>query len=148
VRRKVGPTRGFAASSEVGPGPLSVYCRSSTPHISFNPRQGEGRASVHYHVPCGSEPYLPANAGLGAATCHTALDPASLFGRALMLPCVTWLRTPLSCSGGLQCCHVPHDSGHCLPAREGSGTVTCLTTLRGSHTLRIKKDLSYLPMQS
>jgi hypothetical protein len=39
-------------------------------------------------------------------------------------------------------CHVPHGSGPCLPARGGSGAVTCPTSLRGSRALRIKKCLA------
>jgi hypothetical protein len=38
------------------------------------------------HVSHGSGPRLPAQEGSGAVTCHTALDPASLFERALVLP--------------------------------------------------------------
>jgi hypothetical protein len=125
------------------------------------------------HMSHGSGPRLLAREGSGTATCHTALDPASLHGRAPVLPCVITsdsppcsgglqfchvphgpgpclpprLRTPPPCSGGLQFCHVPHGSGPCLPAREGSSAVTRSVTLRGPRALRIKKGLAGLPMQ-
>jgi hypothetical protein len=151
------------------------------PHTSFKQRQGEERAC---HVPFGSGPCLPVEAGsrsatcptgpnlaslLGralllphvtqfqtllparegssATTCHTALDPASLLRRAPLLSRVTRLWTPPLCSGRLWCCHVPHDSGPYLPAREGSSVVTCPATLRGPRALRIKKCLAGLPMR-
>jgi hypothetical protein len=66
---------------------------------------------------------------------------------ALVLPRVTRLRTPPPYSGGLRFCHMSHGSGPCLPAREGSGAVTCPMTLRGPRVLRIKKGLGGLPMQ-
>jgi hypothetical protein len=95
----------------------------------------------------GSGPCLPVREGSGTATCHTAPDLASLLEKALMLSRVTRLWTPPPCSGGLQFCHMPHGSGPCLPAQEGSGAITCLATLRGLHALTIKKGLADLPMQ-
>jgi hypothetical protein len=41
---------------------------------------------MHYHVPCGSEPCLPTEVGVGTTTCTTAPDPFSLLGRAPVLP--------------------------------------------------------------
>jgi hypothetical protein len=64
-----------------------------------------------------------------------------------MLSRVTRLWTLPPCSGGLQFCHMPHGSGPCLSAQEGSGAITCLATLRGLHALTIKKGLADLPMQ-
>jgi hypothetical protein len=97
------------------------------PHTRFKPRQGDGHASVHCHVPYDSGPCLPAEAGSSTATCPMALDPASLLERASVLPHVTRLRIPPSCLGGLRCCHVSHGSRPCLPALEGSGAAMCPT---------------------
>jgi hypothetical protein len=58
-------------------------------------------------------------------TCPAAPDPASLLGRARVLPHVTRLRTPPPCSGGLWYCHVSHSSGPRLLAREGSSVAMC-----------------------
>jgi hypothetical protein len=137
---------------------LSVPCRTSTPHTSFKPRQGDGYKFVHCHVSYGSRPYLLAEAGSSAATCPTASDPASLLKRAPMLPCVTRLRTSPPCSGGLRCCHVSHSSGPCLPALEGSGSATCPTAPDHAFLLRrapalsrvlrpSKKGLADIPMR-
>jgi hypothetical protein len=52
------------------------------------------------HVPRGSGPRLTAQEGSGTATCPAAMDPASLLGRALVLPHVPQLQTPPPCSGG------------------------------------------------
>jgi hypothetical protein len=92
-------------------------------------------------------PCLPVEAGSGAATCPTAPDSASLLGRAPVLLRVTQLRTPSPNSGGLWCCHVPHDTGPYLSAREGFDAVMCPVTLRGLRALRIKKGLAVLPMR-
>jgi hypothetical protein len=89
-----------------------------------------------YHVPHGSGPRLPTQEGYGAATCHTAPDPASLLGKAPVLPCATQLRNPFLCSGGLRCCHVAHNSGPCLPTQEGSGAAACPMTLDLASLLR------------
>jgi hypothetical protein len=62
------------------------------------------------HVPHGSRPHLPAREGSRAATCRTAPNPASLLGRALMLPHVSQLQTPSPYSRGLQCCYMSHGS--------------------------------------
>jgi hypothetical protein len=93
-------------------------------YISFKSRQGEGRASVHCHVPCSSKLCLPTKASSGAATCPTAPDPASLLERAPVLSRVAQLRTPPPYQGSFWCCHMPHDSGSRLAAREGSGATT------------------------
>jgi hypothetical protein len=55
----------------------------------------------HCHMPRSSKPHLPTREGSGAATCHTALDPAYLLGSAL---------DPASPLGRLQRYHVFHDS--------------------------------------
>jgi hypothetical protein len=69
------------------------------------------------HVPHGFRPRLPARKGSSATTCHMTSDLTTLLGRAPILPRVTRLRTPPPCSGGLQCCHVPHGFRPCLPVR-------------------------------
>jgi hypothetical protein len=61
------------------------------------------------HVSHGSRLRLPTRKGSGAATCHTAPDPVSQLGRALVLPCAPRLWTLPLCSGGLRRCHVPRD---------------------------------------
>jgi hypothetical protein len=94
------------------------------------------------HVPHSFGPRLPARKGSSAATCHMTSDLTTLLGRAPILPRVTRLRTPPPCSGGLQCCHVPHGFRPCLPVRGGSGTVTCPTSQRESRALRTKKVLA------
>jgi hypothetical protein len=85
-------------------------------HTSFKPRQGAERASTHCHV-------LP-----HIAMCSMAPDPASLLGRALVVPRVPRLWIPHPHSGGLRRCYVPHGNGLSLPAQEGSGAATCLMT--------------------
>jgi hypothetical protein len=64
------------------------------PHVLWlqtsPPARGELRRC---HVSYRFGPLLPAKLGSGAALCPTAPDPTSLLGRALVLPCVLWLRT-------------------------------------------------------
>jgi hypothetical protein len=81
------------------------------------------------HMSHGSRPRLPAHEDSGATTCRTALDPASLLGRAPVfstchtalgpvsllrrapaLPRVPRLRTLPPCSRGLRRCHMSRDS--------------------------------------
>jgi hypothetical protein len=132
VRRRgeavVAPPQPWAASGWQA-GPVDVgyrYPAGRVPlYTSFKPKHREGRASAHCHVPCGSGPCLPTEACSDAFTCLTALNPASLLGRALVLPCVTRLRTPPPWLEGLLCYHMPQGSGSHLPARDGSGAVTC-----------------------
>jgi hypothetical protein len=57
--------------------------------------------------------------------CPTAPNPASLPRWAPTLPRAPRPRTSPPCLGSLRCCHVSHDSGSRLPAREGSGATTC-----------------------
>jgi hypothetical protein len=59
------------------------------------------------HMPYSTGPCLPAKVGSGAATCLVALNPTFLIGRALVPPCVPWLRTPPPCKGGLRCATCP-----------------------------------------
>jgi hypothetical protein len=94
------------------------------------------------HMSHGSGPRLPAQEGSGATTCRTALDPASLLGRAPVFPHVTrlWVLSPYS--GGLRRYHVSHGSGPYLPAPGGSDAVTCPATLMRSHALKINKGLA------
>jgi hypothetical protein len=82
--------------------------------------------------------HLPTREGSGAAMCPTAPDPAFLLGRVPVLLCVTQLRTPPLCSGGLRCYHMSHTSRPRLPAREGFGAATwppppCSEGLRCCH---------------
>jgi hypothetical protein len=53
--------------------------------------------------------------------CPAALDPASLCGRALVLPRIPRLQTPPPFVRGLRSYHVPHGFRPHLPAQEGSG---------------------------
>jgi hypothetical protein len=123
---------------------LSVPCRPGTPAYKLQAKTRR-RASNHT-IPCALRlQTLPPCPGSGVATSPTVPDPASLLGRAPVLPRVTQLRTLPPYSGGLRCCHVPHGSGPCLPAREGSYAVTCPACLRGMQALRIKKCLAGLP---
>jgi hypothetical protein len=62
---------------------------------------------------------------LCTAMCPVALDPASRLRRAPALPRAPRLWTLSLCSGGLQCCHMSHDSGPCLPIEAGSGAAMC-----------------------
>jgi hypothetical protein len=69
---------------------------------------------------------LPARQGSGAATCPTAPDPPP-------------------CSGGLQCCHVPHGFRLHLTAWEGFGAATCSTALDPTSLLERAPALSRAP---
>jgi hypothetical protein len=57
-----------------------------SPHTSLKSRQGPGRESMHCHMSHGNGPQLPMKEGFVAATRPTVLDPASLRGRAPVLP--------------------------------------------------------------
>jgi hypothetical protein len=96
----------------------------------------------HWHVRHDSGPCLAAREGSGAATCHTALNPAFLIGRASVLPCVTWFWTPPPCLGEFQCRHVSHSFGPHLPTQEGSGAATCPTAPDPASLLRKAPVLS------
>jgi hypothetical protein len=74
---------------------------------------------------CSFGPCLHIEMGSDAATCPTAPDPASLLRQLLVLPHASRHRTLPPCSGGLRCCHVSHDCGPHLLAREGSSAVIC-----------------------
>jgi hypothetical protein len=139
-----------AATFPAAPDPASQPIRegSSAPHAlwfwTLPPYSGGLRCCDMYR---GSRPCLPASEGSGAATCHTASDPVSLLGKALVLPRAPWLWIPPPCLREIQCCHMPHGFRPCIPAWEGSSAVMCPTILRGSQTLRIKKGLAGLPMR-
>jgi hypothetical protein len=96
------------------------------PHTSFRPRQGEGCASAHCHVP-------------------TTPDPASLLRWAPAQPCAPRLRTSPPCSGGLRYCHMSHSSGPRLPDQEGSGAATCRTAPDSASLLRRASMLPRAP---
>jgi hypothetical protein len=95
-------------------GPLSVPCRPGIPAYKL---QVNTKSGACIHVACGTGPSLPANVGFEAAMCSVAPDPASLLGRAPVLP-------HASSSG-------PH-----LPTREGSGSATCPVALGLTFLLR------------
>jgi hypothetical protein len=120
-RRRVGPTRGFVASPEVGPGGTvgtlqtgypyiqvlsqgkerDVYPRIATCTAASDPAFCQGGLR-HRHVLSGFGPHLPAREGSSATMCTMAPDPASLQRRALAPSRVLWRRCdipPLS-SGG------------------------------------------------
>jgi hypothetical protein len=67
---------------------------------------------------------LPTREGSGVATYPIALNPASLLGRALALPCAPRLWTMSPCLGGLRCCHVSHGFRPHLTAWEGLDAAT------------------------
>jgi hypothetical protein len=79
----------------------------------------------HCHVSHDFGCCLPAREGSNAAMYPMALDPASLLGRAPVLPHVLRLQILHPYSRGLRRCHMSHGCRSCLPAREGSGTATC-----------------------
>jgi hypothetical protein len=132
------------ATCPTAPDPASLPRRAlALPHVPWLwtlPPCSRGLRCCH--MSHGSGPRLPAWEGSGAATYRMALDPASLLERALVLPCAPRLRTWPPYSGGLRCCHVPHSSGPRLPARGGSGAVTCTVTLTGQCALIMKKGLA------
>jgi hypothetical protein len=72
----------------IAPDPASLSRRAlalpRAPRLRIPPPSSGGLRC--YHVSHGSGPYLPTREGTGAATCHVALDPASLLGRAPVLP--------------------------------------------------------------
>jgi hypothetical protein len=68
---------------------------------------------------------FPVQEGSGADTCPATQDLVSLLMRASVLSRVPRHWTVPPYSGGLQRCHVSHDTGPCLPAWEGSDTATC-----------------------
>jgi hypothetical protein len=83
--------------------------------------------------------------GRCTTTCPTALDHASLFGRAPALPRVPrlWILPP--CSVGLLRCHVSRGSGSCLPTQEGSDTAMCPAALDPTSLLRRAPMLPCVP---
>jgi hypothetical protein len=89
-------------------------------------RQGAGHIPKCHHVSYSTGPYLLAKVGSGAVMCLVAPYATFLIGRALVPPCVPWLRTPPPCRGGLRC-------------------TMCPTAL--DHTSVIKKSLAGLTMQ-
>jgi hypothetical protein len=82
-------------------------------------------ATTSCHASLSFEPCLPVGVGSGTATRPMVLDPASLLGRALALPHISWLRTPLPYWGGLWRCHASHGSGPRSSIGEGSSAATC-----------------------
>jgi hypothetical protein len=80
-----------------------------------------------------------------AATRPTAPDTSSQLKRAPVLPCVPQHRTPPPSSGGLRCCHVTHNSGPCLLAREGSGAAMRPMALNFASRLERALVLPHVP---
>jgi hypothetical protein len=76
-----------------------------------------------------SGPYLPTKIGSGAATCPTALDPASLLRWTPALPRVHRLWTTPPDQDGLRSYHVPLRFGPRFPVGKGYGIFACPTTL-------------------
>jgi hypothetical protein len=60
------------------------------PHTSFKSRQGAGRASTHYHVPCSTQPLLPIEVSSGTFMCPAVPDLTFLSRWAPVLPYVLW----------------------------------------------------------
>jgi hypothetical protein len=106
------------------------------------------KSKTYYHMPRSFRPCLPAWEGSGAATCFMAPDPASLFGRAPVLPHVPrlWIMPP--CSGGLRCYHVPRGSGPYLPTWEGSNAATCPMTSESASLFGRASTLPHVPRLS
>jgi hypothetical protein len=120
---------------------LSVPCRPGTLAYML-----ESKTSKTYcHMPYRVVSCLPAQEGSNIITCPMAQDHASLLGRAPALPRVPWLWTLPPCSRGLQCCHVSHDSGSCLPIWEGSDAATCHVAPNPASMLRRASVLSHTP---
>jgi hypothetical protein len=109
----------------------------------------------HHCTPCRTYRYpvdqVPSHTGLSprqvrrTVTCPTVSYPASLLRRAPTLSRVPRLRILPPCSGGLRRCHVSHGLGSCLPAREGSGAVTCPTALDPTSLLKRASVLPCVP---
>jgi hypothetical protein len=81
-----------AATSHVAPNPASLLVRALTlPRVPWlwilHPYSGGLRRC---HLSCNSGSHLTTREGFGAATCPTALNPASLLGRAPTLPRDMW----------------------------------------------------------
>jgi hypothetical protein len=113
---KIGPTCGFAASPEVGPGASVGTLKTG---------YGAWRASTRCHVSCSFRPHLPVEVGSSATTCPVAPDLTSLLRRAPALPCVPQqpcllgkvssgaATSPMASGstflrGELRCCHMSH----------------------------------------
>jgi hypothetical protein len=88
---------------------------------------------------------FPAREGSGAATCPTTSDPVSLLRGASTLPCVSRLRIPPSCLGGLWRYHMSCGSESCLPTQEGSGAATCPTAPDPASLLMRALVLPHIP---
>jgi hypothetical protein len=100
----------------------------SWPHLQVR-SLSRGGSGGHYRYPTDRVPRIQALnqdkekcVHLNTTTCHMAPDPASLSRQARTLPHASRLCTPPP-----WCCHVLHNSGPHLPARESSGAVTCRT---------------------
>jgi hypothetical protein len=107
VHRRVSPTCGFTASTEVGP--RATVGTLQTGYLCIQASRQGKKQGVHPH----------------ATMCPTSLDPAFLLAWALVLPCVSRHRTPPPCWRGLQCCHVSYSSGSRFSAEAGFGAVMC-----------------------
>jgi hypothetical protein len=111
-----------STSPEVGLGGIVGTLRTEYPGIQgLSQDKGQG---MHAHT----------------ATWPVALSPTSQHGRAPALPHVHQLWTPPPSSDGLWRYHVSHSSRPHLPAREGSGVVTCFMTLNRLWAMRINNN--------
>jgi hypothetical protein len=90
--KDVGPTYGFAASPEVGPGTTVGTLQTGYRRLQASSQDKEGgRATTCRHVSRSTEICLPAEVGSEATTCPAAPEPASLVQRAPAPPRVSWL---------------------------------------------------------
>jgi hypothetical protein len=115
---------------------LSTPYRPGTPYASSKLRQEARCVTTHCRVSSGTGPCCPIREGSSTATRLATLDPASLLGRAPVLPRVPWLRIPPPRSGGLRCHNVSRGFGSRLPAREGSNAATYPTASDPASPLR------------
>jgi hypothetical protein len=104
---------------------MLVPCRPGIPAYRLESKTRKTYCHMSYNV----RSCLSAREGSGAATCPTALNPASLLRRAPTLPHVPQLQILPPYSGGLRRCHVSCGSGSCLLTWEGSSAATCPTAL-------------------
>jgi hypothetical protein len=102
--RILAPPAGSQPLLRLARGPLLVPYKPGTPAYKLEVKIGEGMHSRTDTWPTAPDPASQHGISFRAATCSTTLDP------------------PPS-TVGLQCCHVPHSVGPCLPAQEGSGVV-------------------------
>jgi hypothetical protein len=121
--------------------PLSVPCRPGTPAYRLESKTRK----MYCHMPYIIGSYHRAREGTNAATCHMALDPASLLARAPVLPRVMrlWILPPYL--RGLWCCHVSRGYRSCHPTQEGSSAAMSPTALALASLLGRAPVLPHVP---